>query len=246
MDTKLAGKLAQARMKIGSLKTDKRNKDQGYDYLSADKILERAGDIVSELGIAIIPSITRTEITTVERQGGKPRIDAVINMQFTVTDHESAYTSDWVGCGSDYATPDKAVYKAITSGHKYYLMKLLLIGVGNEDGEHENEPSEQRQPAPVRQAPITAPAQQAAPITAPAQPAPSGTPSGNITPQMLVDNGMATNIPNAAGIINKLNVGGKPAAEYWPRVLLYRKWREAGHDTDAAAIAAIAGEQLPA
>lgn len=71
-------------------------------------------------------------------------------------------------------------------------------------------------------------------------------PIGNITPKSLVDNGLANTIPDAAQIINKLGVAGKPAAEYWPRVLLYRKWREAGHDTDAAAIAAIAGEQLPA
>jgi hypothetical protein len=44
----------------------------------------------------------------------------------------------WTGSGVDYATPDKALYKAMTSGHKYFVMKLFMIGVGNEDGEHEN------------------------------------------------------------------------------------------------------------
>ncbi len=72
------------------------------------------------------------------------------------------------------------------------------------------------------------------------------TPPGNITPQMLVDNGISENIPSAAAVINKLQVGGKPASEFWPRVILYRKWRDAGHDAAAAAIAAIAGEQFPA
>ena len=68
---------------------------------------------------------------------------------------------------------------------------------------------------------------------------------GMMTPQALVDAKIAENIPNAAQILNKLNCAGKPAAEFMPRAILYRAWRDAGKDPNAAAIAAIAGEQLP-
>jgi hypothetical protein len=148
----LAEKIAAARVKLGSLKPDKTNKDQNYMYISADKILERAGDVLSEAGITIVPTVVDTALTNVERPNKTPRIDAVLKMSFQVTDGLTDYIAFWVGCGSDYVTPDKAIYKAITSGHKYFLMKLLQVGVGNEDSEHENPEPEQkqtRQPAPV-------------------------------------------------------------------------------------------------
>ena len=142
----LAEKIAAARAKIGSLKPDKQNLEQNYKYISADKILERGGDVLAEMGIAIIPSVIEAGLTTVERVGKSSRIDAVLKMQMMITDGgQKEYVAYWTGCGSDYAAPDKAIYKAITSGHKYFLMKLLNIGVGNEDGEHETEPGQTEQ-----------------------------------------------------------------------------------------------------
>lgn len=133
----LAQKIAAARAKLGSLQPDKVNKDQNYKYISADKILERAGDVLADLGITIIPSVISENVVVVERQGGKSRIDAALKMSFQITDGEKEFIAHWTAWGSDYLVPDKAVYKAITSGHKYFLMKLLNVGVGNEDGEHE-------------------------------------------------------------------------------------------------------------
>jgi len=155
----LAQKIAAARNKLGSLKADKTNKDQNYQYISADKMLERGGDVLAEFGIAIIPSVTETVITPVDRQGKSPRLDAQLKMSFRVTDGLTEYLAEWVGCGSDYVTSDKAVYKAITSGHKYFLMKLLNVGVGNEDGEHENGDKESgAKSAATKQEPAPAPA----------------------------------------------------------------------------------------
>jgi hypothetical protein len=149
----LAQRLAAARVDIGSLKADKTNKDQGYDYISADKILERCGDVLANLGISIIPSVVESTLTAVDRPNKGPRIDAVLKMSFEMTDGKTDYVSYWVGCGSDYVTPDKAIYKAITSGHKYFLMKLLNIGVGNEDSEHENEEPDKKQPETKKSSP---------------------------------------------------------------------------------------------
>ncbi len=158
--SELAGKLAKARQKLGSLQPDKTNKEQNYGYISADKILERAGDVLAEVGVVVIPTVITVDITTVDRPNKSPRIDALLKMSMNITDGDGdGYTAFWVGIGSDYMTPDKAVYKAITSGHKYFLMKLLNIGVGNEDGEHEN--GEEQKP----------PARSAQPASRPAQPA---------------------------------------------------------------------------
>lgn len=155
MSDTLASKIAKASIEVGSLAADKRNKEQNYDYLSADQILQKAGDALSKNGVVIIPSITFTEIKTTDRgQGKPPRLDAQVSFLMTVTDGAEKHESDWVGFGTDYSTPDKAVYKAITSGHKYFEMKLLNIGIGNEDGEHENGEEKKTgkvaQTAPVR------------------------------------------------------------------------------------------------
>ena len=135
----LAEKLAQVRREMGSLNPDKTNKDQNYKYISADKILERAGDALANAGITIIPSVESKSFDFVERVGKSSRIDANVVFSFLITDGVTEYKAMWVGNGSDYTSPDKALYKAITSGHKYFLMKVLNIGIGNEDGEHEEQ-----------------------------------------------------------------------------------------------------------
>jgi hypothetical protein len=133
----LAGKIAKASIEVGAFRADKKNQDQNYAYISADQVLSRAGDALAKQGIAVIPNTVKTTLTTVERPNKSPRIDAAVEFSMSIRDEDSEITASWIGFGSDYMTPDKAIYKAITSGHKYFLMKLLNIGIGNEDSEHE-------------------------------------------------------------------------------------------------------------
>lgn len=148
----LSDAIAAASAAVGDkLAPDKTNKEQQYDYLSADMILAIAGQALADNGVTIFPSVTDEALMTNEHTGrdGKPkqRFDAKVTMGFTLSYGGSSLSFPWIGRGSDYSVPDKAVYKAITSGHKYFLMKLLNIGAGNEDGEHEDEPKPGRQTA---------------------------------------------------------------------------------------------------
>jgi len=148
----MIGKIAKAALEVGGkLGVDKRNNEQKYDYISADKILSICGQALFTQGIVVIPAIVKSEQITVDRGNGKYRYDCQVDFQITVTDGTIPIVSEWRGMGSDYTVPDKALYKAITSGHKYFLMKLLCIGAGNEDGEHDDEP----QPAPVKLPPAS-------------------------------------------------------------------------------------------
>ncbi len=151
-DKKLAQKIADASIAVGKFAADKRNKEQGYDYISADQVLAKAGDAIARAGFAVMPGISDVVLTFTERQGKSPRIDARVEFVMRLTDGETDIQDAWIGYGSDYSVPDKAVYKAITSGHKYYLMKLLNIGAGNEDSEHD-------EPEPVIRTPVAPPAQ---------------------------------------------------------------------------------------
>jgi hypothetical protein len=136
----LAARIAAASKDVGGkLKADKTNTQQSYDYISADKMLAVCGQALADQGIALLPAVTHVEVNRLENQSGKARYDASVNFVFTLTDGVTQFELPFAGCGSDYTVPDKAVYKAITSGHKYFLAKMLNIGVGNEDGEHEME-----------------------------------------------------------------------------------------------------------
>jgi len=157
----LIERITQAGLDVGGkLKADKRNNEQKYDYVSADKILSICGQALFSAGVAVLPSVTGKEVNLFEYTDSygkaKKRYDYDIVFIMTVTDGETSLELPWAGAGSDYSVPDKALYKAITSGHKYFLMKLLCIGEGNEDGEHEQEtkqePRKKQAPAPSEQA----------------------------------------------------------------------------------------------
>lgn len=131
----------------GKLKADKQNQDQHYSYISADKALSVIGQALSAAGVAVIPNVTETVIDVFEYEDNygkkKRRFDASVVFLMLLSDGENDLTLTWRGAGSDFSTPDKALYKAITSGHKYFLLKLLCIGEGNEDSEHE-EPEKEK------------------------------------------------------------------------------------------------------
>ena len=172
MANTLAAKIAKASADVGGrLKADKTNTQDRYNYISADKILAECGQALAAQGVAVIPSMTDAEVNIGETAGGKRRFDARVSFVMTVTDGEAEQAQPWFGFGADYTTPDKAVYKAVTSGHKYFLSKLLMIGEGNEDGEHEAAPEAPAPPQAQRQANgngAPKPAPQPAPQPAPA------------------------------------------------------------------------------
>ncbi len=143
MGNTLVAKIAAASLAVGALAVDKTNTAQNYSYISADKILDRAGKELAKVGIVILPSIISEETVKLEYTDNygktKTRFDSTVHFSMLITDGTGELTIPWRGRGNDFAVPDKSLYKAITSGHKYFLMKLLNIGVGNEDSEHEVE-----------------------------------------------------------------------------------------------------------
>ena len=134
----LTSKIAAASKRVGGrLATDKTNREQGYQYLSADAILSVGGQALAEEGVVIFPCVIDWAVNQFTTEKGKTRYDARVNYVFTVAADEEARDFVWVGLGSDYVVPDKAYYKAVTSGHRYFVAKLLNVGAFNEDGEHE-------------------------------------------------------------------------------------------------------------
>lgn len=142
--TQLIAKLAKASQLVGGkLKADKFNQEQRYGYISADKILAECGQALADSGVMVIPELADITVDatpyTSARGNALTRYDARVNFIMHICDEETSIKFMWVGLGSDFTAQDKAVYKAITSGHRYFLAKLLTVGEGNEDGEHEGD-----------------------------------------------------------------------------------------------------------
>jgi hypothetical protein len=151
----LAGKLAKATLDVGNFAADKKNKEQGYGYISADQVLERCGDALAKVGVVVIPSVIDSGVKSTERTDklGNIKFKHVgkVTFDMLITDGASSEHRQWIGYGTDYTAEDKAIYKAVTTGHKYFLMKLLNIGIGNDDAEHDAHESSAYQQAQPRQ-----------------------------------------------------------------------------------------------
>lgn len=116
------------------------NDDKGYPYFTAAQVQEvTLRKALARRGVVVIPQVTNhdLDLTTIAgERGDRTRYDSRITMVFTITDGYESYTAQWVGAGSDWTTPDKGLYGAITSGHKYWLLKVFGIAADESDTEH--------------------------------------------------------------------------------------------------------------
>ncbi len=136
--TNLTERINLVMLEVKALKPDKHHAQQKYGYISADKILGKLGQAMAQHGLSVEPGIISNTIALDEPPNKKPFFTSNVQMEMVISDASGNESKrPWYGCGIDYGSPDKAFYKAVTSGHKYFIMKLFMVGVGNEDGEHE-------------------------------------------------------------------------------------------------------------
>jgi len=141
----LIKKIARAIIAVGAVSEDGKSSGAGersYSYITSKTVLAVAGKALADEGVVVVPEVIRSTVETLTvktSRGEATRYDASLDFLMTVTDGEDVKTFGWTGMGVDYQSPDKAVYKAMTSGHKYFLAKLLNLSPfgETEDSEHE-------------------------------------------------------------------------------------------------------------
>lgn len=153
--------IASVMAAIGGLVADKTNTFDKYDYISADNVLRAANQEMAKVGLSVVPSTLHDRFENLGNEA-KRLWFCRVEMQMILkggSDELEQKPIDWVGYGTDYKLPDKALYKAITSGHKYFLMKLFNIGVDNTDSEHDIPDEKEAKPKPIRNPVQTKPQQ---------------------------------------------------------------------------------------
>lgn len=129
--TTLATKLRSARSAAAPIEK-KGTADEGYDFVRASDIGEEARRLLKGRGLIVIPSVE-----SIDQKMGKSGVlvHAHLTFEIVYVNTGESITKKWVGSGFDYPG-DKALYKAITGGTKYFLAGLLGIpfGVDPEEG----------------------------------------------------------------------------------------------------------------
>ena len=160
----LVAKLAEVMAAVERVPKRGRNTFHGYDYATEADIASEIRRELAARGVMLIPSI---DDMTREAVGEKGQILTILKMTMTFIDGETGETLNrpWMGAGTD--KEDKGLYKAMTGGEKYFLLKTFLIPTG--DDPERDVAQDDRQKAPAAPKPRSFDAPRPAP-QAPAAP----------------------------------------------------------------------------
>jgi hypothetical protein len=120
----------------------------GFTFVAWDHVAAKVGTLMAENGIVMLPSMPACDVVQAgTTANGKPIYRATVTLvyEFVNADEPSERTTvTWVGSGDD--SGDKAIQKAATSGSKYLLLKLFMLG-GADDAERNGQDARVDHPA---------------------------------------------------------------------------------------------------
>ncbi len=152
---KLFAKVVKVMQAVRTLPKDGENKFDRYSYITGDAAFEKIGSVMASVGLAMLPSVIEVDTDESTSQQDKRMYRTVIHGQITLADSETGetWTSEWYGEGADRS--DKSINKAMTAMMKYYLLRLFMVGSGEDADEESPEvkPQATQKPQPQRQAP---------------------------------------------------------------------------------------------
>jgi hypothetical protein len=131
----LAAKLAELMGEVEALPKNGWNDHFKYHFVQEADVVAALRAGLSKRKIAFLPSVTDVQDTTIvtkSQNGEKTKLITTVRMSFQFVDGESGevLTREWAGRGEDAS--DKGLYKAITGGNKYFLLKCFLIPTGDD------------------------------------------------------------------------------------------------------------------
>lgn len=130
----LTTKLAEVMAAVGRIAKRGRNEFHGYDYATEADIVEAVRAELAKRHILIYPEVVDYEVRELSAAHDKKaaRLLTILRLRFLIEDGSSGERIErqWLGAGED--SGDKGVYKAMTGGDKYFLLKLFLIPTGDD------------------------------------------------------------------------------------------------------------------
>ena len=150
----LAKKLAEVMGVANRIPKRGRNDFHKYDYATEADIAEAIRAELAQRSVMLFPAITKVNREPV---GEKGSVLTTLDMEFMFVDGETgeSITRQWAGAGTD--KEDKGLYKAMTGGEKYFLLKTFLMPTGDDPEAHTDDKKldAKKKPEPVKAATMT-------------------------------------------------------------------------------------------
>ncbi len=127
----LRQKLAEVRRRIGYVQKHGHNERFNYSYVTAADIAGSVGDILSELGVVVIPCLENITYESATGRGETTRMARVV-MAYTFSDVDTGEEIVAKVAGQGLDPGDKAPYKAMTGALKYALLQSFLLATGDD------------------------------------------------------------------------------------------------------------------
>ena len=128
----LRQKLAEVRRRIGYVQKRGHNERFNYSYVTAADIAGAVGDLLSQLGVVVVPSLESISYEPMRNGGGQVERLARVIMTYTFTDVDTAEAVTVKVPGEGLDVGDKAPYKAMTGALKYALLQSFLLATGDD------------------------------------------------------------------------------------------------------------------
>jgi hypothetical protein len=131
----LASKLAAIMSEVEAVPKRGHNDHFGYDFATEADVAAAIRKGLAVRNVALLPSVTgfkdETIVTRGER-GEKSKTITTVTMRYVFKDGDSGeeFPCEWAGRGED--SSDKGLFKAITGGNKYFLLKCFQIPTGDD------------------------------------------------------------------------------------------------------------------
>lgn len=135
-ESSLIKKLAAVMKAVERIPKNGHNSFYNYDYATEADIVAAVRNELASRNVICLPTIGNRHREPV---GEKGMVLTHLDMTFTFVDGDTGEREvcPWLGAGAD--KEDKGVYKAMTGGEKYFLLKTFLIPTGDDPEQDGNE-----------------------------------------------------------------------------------------------------------
>jgi len=128
----LVGKLCEVMGAVGHVPKHGHNAFHDYDYATEADIVDHVRDEMAKRGVLMTMEVASLDVVQPVVDGKAKQFVTTAHLIVTFHDADSpeVLSFKWAGTGQD--SGEKGLYKALTGGEKYALMKTFLIPTGDD------------------------------------------------------------------------------------------------------------------
>ena len=136
---KLAAKIAKVMAAIDEVPKNGWNNFHNYEYSTDDDVMQKLRPAMAEVNLIALPSVKSREVKRVStgKKESDYQLHTRVTLEITLVDGDSGQSTavTWEGEAQD--GQDKGLYKAYTSGIKYWALKTFLLSADSDVETHD-------------------------------------------------------------------------------------------------------------